>query len=464
MNRMMRRKLLITIVVLAALPAVVVGVVAVQAQGPQPQSPQTVLGTGFTYQGQLKKSSIPVNDINCVMTFSLWDSQSNLSGQVGANQIITPVVVSGGLFTARVNGGNQFGPNAFTGSDRWLQADVQCTGDGSPVKLSRQQLAAAPYALSLRPGAVVSGSLLSNGVMISVVNTSITGIGIYGSQGGGAGFGAQSVGIWGDAASGDGVLGTSAVNGYGVEGISSGNIGVHGSGSPAGVQGVSTGFGVWGDGATAGVYGSSDNGPGLSGFSSTGNGVFGTSGITGVTGISSGSGPAYGVYGQTANGSGVTLLPTAGVWGDSSSGDGVAGLSNSGAGVYGAATSASGVGVWADGSGPTGTALKISNGAIKVPGAGISSTTPIFIHKATAATIPGGATQRTIIDNPLTNGDPNAILIITPNYNPGAAGNVTNNHATGVFYDVTLSKWGIYNVDLQAMQVNATFNVLVVKP
>jgi hypothetical protein len=418
----------------------------------------------------LKKNGSAVNDNHCGMTFSLWDSPANLSGQIGANQIITPVVVGSGLFTAQLNGGNQFGPNAFTGSDRWLQADVQCTGDGSPVKLSRQQLAAAPYAPSLRPGAIVSGSLPSNGVMISVVNTSITGYGIYGSQGGGAGFGAQNAGIWGDAASGDGVLGTSAGNGYGVEGINSGNIGVHGSGSPAGVQGVSNGFGVWGDGATAGVYGSSDNGPGLSGFSSTGNGVFGMSGITGVTGMSSGSGPAYGVYGQTANGSGVTLLPTAGVWGDSSSGDGVAGLSNSGAGVYGAATSASGVGVWADGSGPTGTALKISNGAIKVPGAGISSTTPIFIHKATAATIPVTAPQQTIIDNPLTNGDPNAILIVTPNYNPGGTVVAFNSKPIGVFYTGSMgnsfaNKWGIFNLDIsQAMQVNATFNVLVVKP
>jgi ABC-type phosphate transport system permease subunit len=47
MNRMIRRKILITIVVLAALPAVVVGVVAVQAQDPQPQPLETLHATSL---------------------------------------------------------------------------------------------------------------------------------------------------------------------------------------------------------------------------------------------------------------------------------------------------------------------------------------------------------------------------------------------------------------------------------
>src|SRR5205814_4759711 len=56
-----------------------------------------------------------------------------------------PVV--NGLFTVVLNGAGQFGPGAFNGEERWLQAAVQCTGDGAPVALSRQPVTAVPYAL-----------------------------------------------------------------------------------------------------------------------------------------------------------------------------------------------------------------------------------------------------------------------------------------------------------------------------
>src|SRR5438477_7170648 len=61
---------------------------SVAAQGSVPQAPQAALGPGFTYQGQLKKANAPVNDNSCSMTFSLWDSQSNGTGQVGASQVV----------------------------------------------------------------------------------------------------------------------------------------------------------------------------------------------------------------------------------------------------------------------------------------------------------------------------------------------------------------------------------------
>jgi hypothetical protein len=128
-----------------------------QAQGP---SPQAVLGTGFTYQGQLNKNGVPVND-TCSFTFSLWDSLSNGTGQVGASQTINSVTVEKGLFTVLLNGGSQFGASAFTGQARWLQTSVKCTGDSSPVTLSRQQLTAAPYALFASAPWVTSGTTLS---------------------------------------------------------------------------------------------------------------------------------------------------------------------------------------------------------------------------------------------------------------------------------------------------------------
>ena len=146
---------------------------SVAAQGPAPLAPQVALGTGFTYQGQLKRGTAPVNDNNCSVTFSLWDSQSNGTGQVGGSQLINPVAVADGLFTVYVNGGGQFGLNAFDGSDRWLQAAVQCAGDGVPVTLSRQRLSAAPYAFAL-PGLWIQRNAISPNIIGGHISNTIS--------------------------------------------------------------------------------------------------------------------------------------------------------------------------------------------------------------------------------------------------------------------------------------------------
>jgi hypothetical protein len=85
-----------------------------------------------------------------------------------------------------------------------------------------------------------------------------------------------------------------------------------------------------------------------------------------------------------------------------------------------------------------------------------ATTASIFIQTSAAGNISGDAT---IIDNPLTNGNPNALLTITQNWNPGGSGGVYHNHAVGVYY--TGSKWAIFNEDIAAMTANAAFNVLV---
>ena len=82
--------------------------------------------------------------------------------------------------------------------------------------------------------------------------------------------------------------------------------------------------------------------------------------------------------------------------------------------------------------------------------------TSVFVHKATAANI---LSHSTIIDYPLTNGKPNAIMLVTPNDNPGGVGGIDDNHPIGVFYDG--SKWRIFNQDGAAMPVGAAFNVFV---
>src|SRR5262245_35343883 len=105
--------------------------------------------TAFTYQGQLQRGGGPYTG-SCTMQFSLWDEPSD-GVQKGETKTIPDVIVVSGLFTTAIDFGEQFSGNA-----RWLQAAVQCAGDSGFTPLTpRQQLTATPYALGLRPGALV---------------------------------------------------------------------------------------------------------------------------------------------------------------------------------------------------------------------------------------------------------------------------------------------------------------------
>jgi hypothetical protein len=127
---------------------------ALAFSGPAPRlAPQAGLGTGFTYQGQLKKNGAPVT-ANCNFTFSLWDAAGSGSppaggNQIGGDQTVNGVAVSNGLFTVTLNDGGEFGAGAFNGEARWLQISVSCPGDSGSSTLSpRQPITPAPYALA----------------------------------------------------------------------------------------------------------------------------------------------------------------------------------------------------------------------------------------------------------------------------------------------------------------------------
>lgn len=111
--------------------------------------------------------------------------------------------------------------------------------------------------------------------------------------------------------------------------------------------------------------------------------------------------------------------------------------------------SASGTALEGVGAGAGSTALKIENGAIKVAGA----VRPAFEHEAIGSSIAGDLAATTIT-NPATDGNPTAILIVTPVFG------VSNPHPVGVYYDG--SKWRIRNSDSAPMALNARFNVLVI--
>ncbi|MGQ9854807.1 MAG: hypothetical protein ACUVTG_15580, partial [Candidatus Oleimicrobiaceae bacterium] len=135
---MKSKRTFISMLLLFCLLALAVG--PGQAQGPEPPGQgtepqgevgiQAVVGTAFTYQGQLKKGGNPVNG-NCDLQFSLWNAASG-GTQVGTTQTKTNVSVSNGLFTTSLDFGS-----AFTGDARWLEIAVRCpTGSGSYTTLS----------------------------------------------------------------------------------------------------------------------------------------------------------------------------------------------------------------------------------------------------------------------------------------------------------------------------------------
>jgi len=98
-------------------------------------------------------------------------------------------------------------------------------------------------------------------------------------------------------------------------------------------------------------------------------------------------------------------------------------------------------------------------GQIRVPGAGLGGSKAVFIHQATAANNVGGYTTQTT--NPMSDNDPNAILIVTPRYGD-SIGAAIDQHPIFTFW--ISPHWYIANADFVAMPNGAAFNVLVVKP
>ncbi len=106
------------------------------------------LSTGFTYQGQLRRSGLPYSGV-ADFQFSLWDLPSD--GQlVAAPVAVHSLDVVNGLLTTVLD----FGAGALNGNARWLEAAVCTEACGGPDTFTtlepRQPLTAAPYALQTR--------------------------------------------------------------------------------------------------------------------------------------------------------------------------------------------------------------------------------------------------------------------------------------------------------------------------
>jgi len=141
----------------------------VMAQEGQPGAalaPAVDVGGTFTYQGLIQQSGVAF-DGSCDFQFGLFDALT-VGTQVGATQTQNGQTVSKGRFTTVLD----FGANAFNGQARWLQIAARCpSGSGSFTTLTpRQPLTAAPYALSLQPGAVIAGNVSSSAGILNLTN------------------------------------------------------------------------------------------------------------------------------------------------------------------------------------------------------------------------------------------------------------------------------------------------------
>jgi hypothetical protein len=256
----------------------------------------------FTYQGQLRSGGIPFTG-TCQISVGLWDSLSDVSGQVGGTFLFTSVPVTGGLFTLTLNNIDSFGTTPFDGNARWLSLAVKCGADGSFTPLiPRQELHPTPYAAGLAPGALITGSgaALTRDLLYAN-NTSATGStnaihgnshtsngsGLWGTSDtvdglGIAGNNTVGTAIWGanSSLSRPAVKGTNGSTGNGVLGTSTGGDGVHGTGHNGvfGTTSLAAGFGVYGENTGT-------NGTAIKGVSAIGIGVEGSGFIAGVNGI-----------------------------------------------------------------------------------------------------------------------------------------------------------------------------------
>ena len=189
--------------------------------------PRPRLGTGFTYQGNLKKNGQPVT-ATCSFS-SACGMRSSGGSQKGTTQIANNAAVQAGVFTVRLDFSNQ-----FTGEARWLQTALQYAGDGGYITLApRQPLNAVPYAIGLMP-APQSNSLRPTAAPFGRA-TNTNSIGVVGEGAGGAG-------VWGQSSGASGTVGISAGQYAG---------GVYG-------ENTGKGYGVWGKAPnSAGVAGES---------------------------------------------------------------------------------------------------------------------------------------------------------------------------------------------------------------
>lgn len=258
------------------------------------------VGSSITYQGFLKYDDAPVNglyDFSFDLYPTLTGDESLLTGAIQKEN----VNVANGLFTVQLDFNSAAGKNVFTGDARYISIGIRHSGSLYYIILTpRQELTATPYALSLMPGAVISGTTYQNlrvqsnaptggspAALTGEMLIAKDGAGIYGSHNN-TEADADGAGVWGRTWSplGSGVQGT-GVNGakgvygtsdwVGVYGESSATAGAVGVAGSANASGCATGLN-----GCFGVQGVSENGYGVQGKTNEGVALYAYSANNGV--------------------------------------------------------------------------------------------------------------------------------------------------------------------------------------
>jgi len=227
---MLRRKLAlgVALVILLVLLGATGGVVA-SPPSAEPGGNVSLAGTvgsKISYQGVLKENGNPVTGSRD-MTFRLY-SDDTCSTQVGSDIFKSGVQVTSGLFTVDLDVDH----DDFDGQGLWLEVEVRGT------KIGCEEILPAPYALSLRPGADMLGTLDSSPVLhVRNDGSGITAVGLWGTS-------VNAAGVYGESTKGIGVSGVGHDDSIGTQGYN--------TGSGVGVKGYSaSGHAVYAEGGGA---------------------------------------------------------------------------------------------------------------------------------------------------------------------------------------------------------------------
>jgi len=299
----------------------------VSADAPRPAriGPAATVGAKISYQGQLTDAAGQPLSGSHDFNFQLWNDPT-AGTLLGSNIIRSGVAVTAGLFTVELDVPAEY----FDGRGLWLRIGV----DGGFLT-PRQELLPVPYALGLRPGAVIEGDGVNPFRSLTVINKGLgTALRAQGTA-----VGLEAVGMTGVKGDGDvGVLGTGLV---GVRGVGSTGVGVEGhteADNATSVLGRALGQGATGVRGEANDYG----GTGVAGAATFGTGVVGTGEIgvkaTGTVGFGLQAEGAMGVSAKGKVGDGVNATsdgnaPAAAVRGDATDAHGGVFSSDNAAGV-----------------------------------------------------------------------------------------------------------------------------------
>lgn len=94
-------------------------------------------------------------------------------------------------------------------------------------------------------------------------------------------------------------------------------------------------------------------------------------------------------------------------------------------------------------------------------GDGTAGSVTDFLHVTTSANTTG---PKSLVDHPATNGQPDAVVLITHNLNPnGTPPGPRNDHPMSTGYDEAAGRWYVWNVDRDPLATGLSFNVTAVR-